>query len=72
MPVFVTDVQPGFVGTKLAKADKLFWVTPVEKTAKQYLNAIRKRKWRVYISRRWKLIAVLLKFLPSSIYHRLG
>ena len=42
--VHVTDIQPGFVDTKQAQADKLFWVAPVMKAAKQIMRAIDQKK----------------------------
>ena len=70
--VFITDIQPGFVNTKLAKGNRQFWVAPVEKVAKQIQQAIEKKKWRVYITRRWWLIAQLMKWAPGWLYHRIG
>ncbi|HET9279648.1 MAG TPA: SDR family NAD(P)-dependent oxidoreductase [Flavitalea sp.] len=70
--VFITDIQPGFVNTKIAKGNKQFWVAPVEKVANQIQRAIQKRKWRVYITRRWWLIAQLMKWAPGWLYHRVG
>jgi len=43
-PIFVTDIQPGFVNTAMAKGDGLFLVAPPEKAANQSYEAIRKRK----------------------------
>ena len=68
--VFITDVQPGFVNTKLAKGNGQFWVAPVGKVARQIFTAIEKKKWRVYITRRWWLIAQLMKWAPGWLYHR--
>jgi short-subunit dehydrogenase len=70
--IFVTDVQPGFVDTAMAKAPNRFWVAPATKAARQIVKAIEKKKWRVYVTRRWWLIAKLLKWLPGFIYHRMG
>lgn len=70
--IFITDIQPGFVNTKLAKGNGQFWVAPVEKVARQIFDAIRKRKWRVYVTRRWWLIAQLMKWAPGWLYHRVG
>jgi short-subunit dehydrogenase len=70
--VHVTEIQPGFVDTKQAQADKLFWVAPVMKAAKQIIRAIDKRKRKAYITRRWWLIAQLLKIVPGFIYHRMA
>jgi len=70
--IFITDIQPGFVNTKSAKGNGQFWVAPVEKVAKQIFQAIEKKKWRVYITRRWWLIAQLMKWAPGWLYHRVG
>jgi short-subunit dehydrogenase len=70
-PVVITDIQPGFLATKMAKSDQLFWVTPVDKAVRQMVRGIEKKKWRVYISRRWWLIAQLMKWMPAWIYHKL-
>jgi short-subunit dehydrogenase len=70
--ISITDIQPGFVNTKQAKGTGQFWVAPVEKVANQIFHAIEKRKWRVYITRRWWLIAQLMKWAPGWLYHRVG
>jgi short-subunit dehydrogenase len=67
--VYITDVQPGFVKTKEAK-NKQFWVASPQKAARQIISAIEAKKWRVYITKRWWLIAQLIRYTPSSIYHR--
>jgi hypothetical protein len=61
MKIFVTDIRPGFVNTAMAKGEGLFWVSSVEKASKQICNAILKKKKIVYITKRWKLIAFILK-----------
>jgi len=71
LPIFITDIQPGFVATKLAKADKLFWVAPVEKAVKQIYHAIERKKRRAYITRRWALVGWVLKWMPFWIYRRI-
>ena len=72
LPVYVTDVQPGFVDTPMAKGERRFWVQPVRKAARQIAAAIEKKKWRVYITRRWWLIAKIFKWVPDWVYHRMG
>lgn len=64
VPVTVTELCPGFVDTVMMKADKPFWVATPEKTAAQILDAIRKGKKCAYITRRWALVACLLRLLP--------
>jgi len=67
----VTDICPGFVDTVMAKGDGLFWVLSVEKAAKQTFKAIQSKKKVVYLSKRWRMIAVLLKRVPNFIYDKM-
>ena len=71
LPIFVTDIRPGFVDTDMAKGEGLFWVTSVEKSCKQIFCAIKHKRKIVYISKRWRFISVILKLVPSSLYCRL-
>ena len=70
--VFITDIEPGFVDTKMAKGNGQFWVAPVEKAASQIVRAIDKRKAKAYITKRWWLIAQLMKWAPGWLYHKIG
>lgn len=72
IPVFITDIQPGFVATKMAKAHGQFWVAPAGKAAKQIYVAIERRKRRAYITKRWLLIAKLMNYLPMFIFRKIG
>jgi short-subunit dehydrogenase len=72
LPVIVTDVQPGFVDTAMAKADQKFWVATPEKAAAQIFAAIRKGKKHVYVTRRWRLIAWLFKGMPDWLAGKIG
>jgi len=67
--VYITDIQPGFVNTKMAKG-YLFWVASVQKAARQIFNAIEKKKPHAYITRRWRLMAWLMKITPARILAR--
>ncbi len=68
MPIVVTDIQPGLVDTAMAKGDGLFWVAPPEKAAKQIFRAIRKKRKHAYVTRRWRVIAWLLRVMPDRMY----
>ena len=70
--ITVTCIEPGFVNTKMSKSDKIFWLVPLDKAARQIMNGIKKKRRKVYISRRWWLIAKLLKWVPYWIYRRVG
>jgi short-subunit dehydrogenase len=71
LPVTITDIRPGFVETDMAKGEKMFWMASPEKAARQIYNAIRKKKRVVYISKRWRLFALLVKLAPGWMYERL-
>ena len=62
--ITVTDIQPGFVDTAMAKSDRLFWLAPVQKASNQIFSTIEKKKSHAYITRRWTLIAWLMRILP--------
>ena len=68
--ITITDVRPGFVDTAMAKGNGLFWVAPVQKAAEQIVEAIKRKKGVVYITKRWGLIAYVLKIIPFSILKR--
>jgi short-subunit dehydrogenase len=71
IPLYLTDVQPGFVDTKMAKGPR-FWVASPTKAARQIRSAIARKRWRVYITHRWWIIAKLFQWIPSWLYHRIG
>jgi short-subunit dehydrogenase len=69
--VIVLDVQPGFVDTPMAKGNGLFWVASPEKASAQILKAVDRHRTHVYVTRRWRLIAWLLRLLPNALYNRM-
>ena len=71
-PVAVTDIQPGFVRTVMAQGPHVFWAASPEKAAEQIWQAIRRRRKRMVITRRWRLIAWLMRRVPDGLYRRLG
>ena len=50
---------------------QLFWVATPEKAAEQIFAAIRGRKRHAYVTRRWRLVAWLLRGLPAAWYQRM-
>jgi short-subunit dehydrogenase len=69
--IFITDIRPGLVDTEMAKGEGLFWVMPVEKTVRQIFSAIKKKRKIAYVTKRWGLIAFILKRIPKPIYDRM-
>ena len=68
LPIRVTDIRPGLVDTKMAKGEGLFWVMPLEETVGQIYKAIEAKCSVAYVTRRWKLVAALLKWMPRWFY----
>jgi short-subunit dehydrogenase len=70
-PIVVTEVQPGFVDTAMMKPDRplsavvrRLLVASPEKAARQILRAVQQRKKHAYITRRYALVAFILRLLP--------
>jgi short-subunit dehydrogenase len=62
----VTDILPGYVDTDIITGDT-FWMAPLDKATKQIYAGIKKRKRRVYITRRWGLVALMIRVLPPGV-----
>ncbi len=69
--ITISDIQPGFVDTALARGEGIFWRVKPDEAARQICHAIEHRKDHVYITRRWGLIAWIMKLLPRFIYKRM-
>ncbi|ARV07476.1 hypothetical protein BTO04_12595 [Polaribacter sp. SA4-10] len=69
--VFITDIRPGFVDTPMALGEHVFWLVPVEKSAKQIYTAIKKKKRVAYVSKRWVLVAWVLKIAPAWLLKKM-
>jgi short-subunit dehydrogenase len=71
LPITVTEVQPGFVDTAMMKTDrplpfivrKMLVASPAGAAA-QIVRAIRNQRKHAYITRRYAVIAFLLRRLP--------
>jgi len=73
LPIAVTEVQPGFVDTAMMKPErplptvaKWLLVSSAASAAQQIMRAIRKRAKHAYITRRYGLVAFILKLLPRA------
>lgn len=71
--VTVTTIKPGFVDTELLKnAPKTFWVISPDEAAARILDAVARRKQVVYVPPRWRLVSLVVRFMPSFIFRRLS
>jgi len=70
--ITITDVKPGFVESEMIEGKKgLFWVGTTKKAVKQMLKDIEKKKSYSYVTRRWRLVAWLIKLTPNWVLDRL-
>lgn len=69
--ITITDIRPGFVATPMTQENKgMFWVASSHKAATQIYSAIINKKRVVYITRRWWLVAQLIKSIPDFLWLR--
>jgi len=70
--ITITDVKPGFVKSEMTEGKKgMFWVGETDKAVKQMLKDIEKKKSYSYVTRRWRLVAWLIKLTPNWVLDRL-
>lgn len=69
--ITITDIRPGFVQTAMASNPRAFWSAPVDKASRQIYKAIKKKKKVIYITKRWNLIALLIRITPDWIYNKI-
>ncbi len=72
LPLFVTDIRPGFVATPMLQGAHLPWVATAETAAVQIFRALVKKRKTVYVTARWRLVAWLLKLAPEALCTRFG
>lgn len=69
--ITITDIRPGLIDTEMAKGDGLFWVQPTQKAAHQIYRKIKQKKEIAYITKRWRIVALIVKHIPNWIYYKL-
>jgi short-subunit dehydrogenase len=69
MPISVTTVEPGYVETAMVEGRPM-WLAPLEKSVTQMVRAINKRKNHVFITKRWRYVALLLDIMPNALIRK--
>ncbi len=69
--IHVTDIRPGLVDTAMAKGEGLFWVMPLSKVSHQIFRSIASKRKITYVTKRWNIIAALIKLIPLFIYDKM-
>lgn len=68
--IAVISIEPGFVDTKMAKGNKIFWTLSNEKASRRIIDTIEKKKRKSHLSTRWWFVAKLLSISPFWLYKR--
>ena len=69
--ISVICIEPGFVETRMAKGNKIFWALSNDKACRKIITAIDKKKRKSHLSLRWWFIAKLIRFAPYPIFKRM-
>lgn len=72
IPVHITDIVPGYVAVEhspLGEDPSAYWEISVEEAGAVIMDGIKKQEEVVYVPRRVWLVAMLLKYLPDTIYN---
>ncbi len=64
--ITITNILPGYVDTAIIDGPT-FWMAPLDKAVKQMYTAIKKKKRKAYITKRWRLVALMMKIVPPQI-----
>ncbi|MGI2170555.1 SDR family NAD(P)-dependent oxidoreductase [Shewanella sp. MF05960] len=68
LPVTISDIQLGLFD-KAVHLNTQLLLSPIDKVATQILTALKKGKRRVYVTKRWRLVAWINRILPEYIYN---
>ena len=72
LDIIITDVKPGYVESELTANNKnMIWVSTTKKAVRQMVKGIEKGKKRLYVTKRWVLIAWIARLTPQFIWDRL-
>jgi len=66
----VTDIRPGFIQTDFISKRPALMVSSLTKAVRQMYHAIKMQRKVVYVSRRYIIIAFLMKIFPAYLYDR--
>ncbi|WP_138431825.1 SDR family NAD(P)-dependent oxidoreductase [Fodinibius saliphilus] len=70
--ISVTTIIPGFVESEMTEGKRgMFWVSDTDKAANQIADAIKKKKHRAYVTKRWRYVVWLLKLVPHWVWNRM-
>jgi short-subunit dehydrogenase len=70
--ITITEIRAGYIWTEMTERAKgMFWVAPVEKAVRQMVKGIDKKKNYLYVTKRWRILAWIVKCIPEWIWNRI-
>lgn len=75
LPIYVTDILPGWVDTEQKKFSEMpgtYWVISAEQAARDIVEAIKNKEKMRYVPKRQQLVALALTVCPDWLYNWLG
>ena len=70
LPITITTIEPGFVKTPMVHGKPL-WMAPVEKGVSQMVTGLLKKKNHIFITKRWRYVAMVVDLMPHWLLRRL-
>lgn len=71
--VRVTTIKPGYVDTAMTEGMKgMFWVAKPEIAARQIVDAVERGRHTRYVLRRWALVGLAIRMIPSFIFRKMN
>lgn len=71
LPIRFTDIRPGFVATPLLADDDYPLLMQPGPVARRIFRAIRRRRRRIVIDRRYAVLVLLWRLIPAWLWERL-
>lgn len=75
LPIYVTDILPGWVDTEQKKFSEVpgtYWVISAEQAARDIVDAIKNKEKVRYVAKRQQLVASALALCPDFLYNWMG
>ena len=71
--VSVTTIKPGYVATVMTEGmEGLFWVATPEQAGRAIVNAAEAGRHTRYVLRRWALVGLVIRCIPSFVFRRMN
>ena len=71
LPIRIVDLRPGSVRTAMMKGEGHFWIASTEEAARCICKAIEARRAVQYVTPRWRIVGLLLRWIPERLYRRM-